>query len=360
MVRFLVFILFFYSTYSFAFKATITVLEAPLFAFPDETSKVIQYHRKGELIYIHPHEEYIDNFKDRIDDLSKGITADSTNDPLFKDNKAYIPNPESKFYKTISRDGNEAWVLKEHVFINFKDAREFNQTLPSHDQTDYRISEPLNKNYPFEDEIGYKGQSQFALGVPNFRTYPFRENISDTEINFSKEFNFIWSKAVKENEERRFFIGAFGGVHFSSTDYLLRTQQANQENIRISIGPMVSYDLLRDFKRGLNIYFSIQTSLMDTMKVSVKSQSLGEKEDRQYFSVLPLSSVMGLNMQFYKLLSTFDGVIGSNIRLNLPKNYQATNTGSVSSFWNSTEDTDSFYQPLSAEINFFFGLQSYY
>ena len=45
-----------------AVNGIISVLEAPIFGEPNETSKVIQYYRKGDQVYIHPQETEEDPF----------------------------------------------------------------------------------------------------------------------------------------------------------------------------------------------------------------------------------------------------------------------------------------------------------
>lgn len=343
----------------FSLDGTITVLEAPIFAKPDEKTKVVQYYRKGDSIYIHPQEGFKDNYIELIEELTPGVEADLPEDPLFGE-KPYFPEEGGKFYKTISRNGKSAYVLKEHVILNFKDRREFNQKVIEHDHTDYRIAEPLPKNYPFDEDSGYKGQSQLAIGKSNFQAYPYSQDVFDTEINFSKEFNFIWSSAKKVNKEERFFFGVYTGMHFASVDYLLNTQKATQENIRLSLGPLASYDLLRDQERGLNVYLSIQAHLLDQMKITIKDPNSSSKEVRNYSTLFPISSVLGINYQFYETFSSFDTVLGTNVRFNLPKTYTANDKGSNSDFWQKTNETDNFHNPFTTEVNFYFGLQSYY
>ena len=342
----------------FAITGTITVLEAPIFAVPDEKSKVVQYYRKGDLIYIHPQEAFKDRYVDEIDFLTIGIEADHINDPLFKDKKVYYPPEDGQFLKTITRNGMEAYILKEHLILNYKDPREFQNKVIEHDHTDYRISEPLRPGYPFEMDTGYRSLTQFALGRPNFQAYPFQENISDTEISFSKELSYIWSKARKVNKENRFFFGLMLSLANSSVSYLLNTQSAKQDYTRFSLGPLASYDILRSHKYALNAYLSIQTSLLDRMEVSIDDPTNDIKETRSYQSILPFSSLVGVNYQFFKSLYVFDTVIGTNVRFNLPKSYTTSNNASEINFWRSQGRDDSFVQSFTSEVNFFFGLQS--
>ena len=58
--------LFSISLNALALEGTILVLDAPIFAKPDETTKVIQYYRKGDKIYIHPSEAIRENYGDEV------------------------------------------------------------------------------------------------------------------------------------------------------------------------------------------------------------------------------------------------------------------------------------------------------
>lgn len=361
MIKFYFIVLFFLAKLSYALDGTIIVLEAPLFAIPDDTSKVIQYHRKGELIYIHPQEGNLNLYQHEAQDLTTGIGPDLPNDPLFTDEKSYRPLESNLFYKTISKTGRAAFILKEHVKLNYKDRREFTKKEIKHDETDYRISEPLIPGYPFEQESGYRGLLQLAIGRPNFQNYQYKEKVKDTEINFSKELNYIWSKNdIVVNPDKRFFFGFMLGLYSASIDYLLDTQLASQENFRISLGPLTSYDLLRNDKSALNMYISLQTHILDEMKIKMEIPNSNDKEERSYKALFPFSALLGVNYQIFKSVYIFDAVIGSNVRFHLPKTYTAISKASTSSFWNSTSANDQLEQPFMVEVNLFIGLQSYY
>lgn len=353
-------ILFLFSASTFAIEGTITVLEAPIFKTPDESGKVVQYYRKGQTIFIHSMEAFKDYFGDKEIIQVKGITFDKSDDPLIGDSKVYIPDEDSKFYKTISRKGSEAYILKEHVLLTYKDKREFSRKVLDHDHTDYRIAEPIPKSYPFIIESGYRGLTQMAIGQPNYKPYPYQRKIRDSKISTSKELNFIWSRAEKIDTRQRFFFGVMTGIHFSQIQYLLTGEKATQDNVRFSVGPYASYDIYRTKANALNIYTSSQVYLYDQMKVSIKSTENSASEERMYSNNLGFSQLLGFNYQFFKAVYNFDTVIGTNIRVNLPKTYEAKTGAGNPDFWNSTSKNDEFDQPLSTELSLYFGIQSYY
>lgn len=151
-----------------------------------------------------------------------------------------------------------------------------------------------------------------------------------------------------------------GGTHFSSITFLLNRQEAVQSNIRLSLGPFASYDIYRNKRYAFNVYTSSQYYFYDSMEISIKEREGELKESRAYKSNLSFSQLLGLNFQFFKSFYTFDSIIGSNVRINLPKNYTADQKGFVTSFWQNTSSDDSYSQPLTAEVSLFIGLQSYY
>ena len=213
---------FFICSIALSKEAQVIVLEAPLFAVPNKNSKVIQYARKGDIIYIHPSELARDKYEGLLDtsyeqmlEHDKKYTKEYK-DKLFPEGESYIPNPNSQFYKTIGKSGVDAYILKKHVFLLYKDLRELNQKFVTKDETDYRIDEPLPKGYPLAQESGYRGQFLVGMGTPATSNYPYSEAIRDTGFDYNKELIFVWSKQVKWDLKRRFF---FGGVFYLHNAY---------------------------------------------------------------------------------------------------------------------------------------------
>ncbi len=350
----------FYIQHCFAVTGQITVLESPLFSQPDETSKILQYKRKGAEIYIHKQEVIQDEFEDLSFNNPKGIKADKNKDLFIGDEKLYYPELDGKFFKTLTSNGQEAFVLKEHVFLILKDKRELSQKIIEHDHTDYRISEPLPKDYPFYSEEGYRGVSIFAFGIPNYSPYNYTEKVIDTEFSTSKEISFIWSRAEDVDYRKRFFFGLMTGLHHSSINFLTTNFKSTQENMRFFLGPLAGYDIYRTKENALNIYTSTQFYLYDKMKITIEDNNSEASEERSYQSNLGISQVFGANYQFFKIIHEFDVVLGLNGRINLPRTYTAESSAGNQEFWKSTGSNDSYSQDLTTELSLYFAFQSYY
>ena len=352
-------ILFLLPSFSFAIDGTITVIEAPLFYTPDESSKVIQYLRKGDRVYLHPSETYQDKYSfEEFKNLDE-TKIDNLDDPLLNEGTIYRANTENKFLKTIAKDGREAYILREHVFIDFNDKRELNQPVISHDNTDYRLEEPINKNYPFIKSGNYRGQMSFSLGEPNYTAYPYQQRILDSSSELLKEVDFVWSRAEAIDKKNRFFFGAKGGLHFSKIKHLLETQSASQSNFRLTIGPYASYDTFKTESSVFNIYTSLQYHLVDRMEISISDNS-GISDSRVYDTYLGFSGNLGFNYQIFKSVYTFDTIMGANLRMLAPREYTTNDNPQESSLWQSSSSKDSYNQPFTTEMSYFIGLQSYY
>lgn len=351
-------LLIFFIPSAFAIEGTITVLEAPIFGEPDEKSPVIQYYRKGDMIYLHPQEAAEDPYKDENFRYTKYIEPQKFDDPLL--NKAYKPNEESRFYKTLARSGREAYVLKEHVFVQFKDAREIGQDVIAFDHTDYRIEEPLPTDYPFLLEDFYRGELKLALGQPNYDPYPFNERVVDQSFNIATEISFVWSKAQELDRKERFFFGAIGGFSVASMDILTPNQSASQRNFRLFLGPHAAYDVYRDEKTIFNLYMNTQFFLLDRMDVSITDNTTNENEERTYTSDWGLSPNIGMSYQWLKIVGDLDLTIGANMRGILPRDYRAIDTGNISNVWRSRGTDDEYYQSFITELTYFIGFQNSY
>ena len=355
MVR--VFITLLLSTSAFAINGIITVLEAPIFGEPDESAPVIQYYRKGENIYLHPQEAEQKVYQAKDFKYLEVIKPDIYKDPMIE--KPYRPKKENKFYKTLARSGREAYVLKEHVYIEYKDAREMEQEVISFDHTDYRIEEPLPRNYPFISEQDYRGQFMLALGQPNFDPYPYRQQVLDQSLNLTTELSFSWLKIQKIDPRRRFMFGAIGGFNLSRAKYVLTTQTATQSNFRLFLGPHASYDFYRSPKHRFALYLNTQVYLLDQMDISINDNAGGASEKRQYSSRIGISPNLGGHFKWLNYWGSMNLVLGANLRASLPRNYQAAAGARESRLWRD-RGQDTYYQSFMTEISYVIGIENNY
>lgn len=361
-IRFLV--IFMIVTNSYAQEAQITVLEAPLFKTPDQNSFVVQYVRKGDIIYIHPAELARDRYEGLIEETHKKIVgydgkhAQMYPDKLFKKGQTYFPDPASKFYKTLSKSGADAYILKEHVFLLYKDGRELDQKTVAKDPTDYRIEEPLPKGYPLARETGYRGQYLFSLGTPSSNSYPYAENIRDTGYDYNKEFIFVWNRQVKWDITRRFFFGGVFYFHSGNIEHTTNHITATENIFRVGAGPYLSYDIWRNQDYVINFYGALTFNFYDNLEINqeVTTESpVAKYKDKREYKSTHFSSRFGTQFFVRDILSSFDLVIGANVNVELPHTYEAYTNPKYDQYWKN-----SFQKGWSLQQSYFVGLQSDY
>ncbi|MBD65340.1 MAG: hypothetical protein CME62_09035 [Halobacteriovoraceae bacterium] len=343
-----------------AIEGIITVLEAPIFARPDDTSKVIQHIRKGHKIYIHDAHAAKDPFDEQSFTTSPSQFKPVNKDEFLSDEEIFIPDETSLFYKTIAKSGREAYILKEHVFLDFKDSRELDQEVLAQDNTDYRIAEPLEKSYPLLPEFqGYRGLTQVSLGQPNYEAYPYKQSVLDSSTELIKEVSFTYSK-LADFENNRLYFGAIAGLHFSAQNYVLESQIAKQKNTRFYLGPYLSYDVYRSQSFELSFNTSFMFLLFDEMEIEISDSEMGESETRSYANSFSIQPNFGSAINFKKSFFDFDTVLGFNVKGILPKSYTSSGEGQTSSFWQDLAEGDQYDQGFRVELTYFLGVQSEY
>ncbi len=106
-------------------------------------------------------------------------------DKLFRGEEENTAFLEDEFIPTLDRQGNTVYVLSEHIFVYFNDAREYKQRVIAKDPTDYRLEEPLPKKIPasFRDwpqrSVHYGGSPSLTMKVIPIR---IRSNVKVTQV----------------------------------------------------------------------------------------------------------------------------------------------------------------------------------
>lgn len=363
MVRILIFLLF--CSTAFAKEGVITVLEAPIFTSPDSSSPVVQYIRKGAKIYIHAAEMAVDRYEGLIEESDEKIRKYDKDhsqmypDKLFPEGETYFPEKSSKFYKTLTKSGADGYILKDHVFLLYKDTREFSQKELERDPTDYRIEEPLPKGYPLAQETGYRGQYLFSMGTPSTDSYPYSESIADTGFDYNKELIMVWNRQIKWDLSRRFFFGGIFYFHSSNIEHVTDNITATENLFRMGVGPYLSYDIWKTKEYAINFYGAITYNFYNTIEISQEIQlnDTGNTSisDKREYKAQHFSSRMGTQFFIKDVFEDLDFIIGANINLELPHTYNASTNPQYDQYWE-----ESFYRSWSVQQSYFVGFQSDY
>lgn len=341
---------------TFAGDAVIAVLESPIFSKPSTNSKILQYKRKGDKVYIHQIYFRQDAFEDEEIISQKELQESEKNynknypDQYFS-NKNHDMN--SKFYKTLTRSGREGYILKDHVFLYFNDKRELSQTSLERDKTDYRIEEPLPKAYPLITPTGYRGKVLFSLSTPTDQPYAYSENIRDTGFNFNKEANFIWAKQVSYDISRRFFFGGEFNIMSGQVFYTTSNIEATENQVRIGIGPYLSYDVFRHKRHILNIQGSLVFNFYDSKEVKQNFKDTNSSSSATYLSRY-FTPKIGMSYHLNDAFVELDLIIGLKAQLHSSRTYKLIQN-SDEEIWKQNFDTQ-----FNLEQSYFLGLQTSY
>lgn len=300
---------------AFAYEAVVTALEAPLFRVQDDKSKVIQYLRKGDIIKIH---------------------RSNTFDP---------------FYKTFTTTFDEAYILKEHVYVYYNDSKELDQSIPLIDNTDYRIPEPLPKDYPFIQPTGYRGQMNISFGGFNSENYTYDEKVRDSSKDSFISIDFLWSKGFDEDLSRRKFKGILASVSNSKSTFLFDSATSTEQVLKIAAGPYFSYDTWKNENYIVNIYSSLLLNFYDNLEIAREEGSQLDKAEYYSYS---LQMKSGVSLAIKDFLADFDFLVGLGVNFALPTKYKIKSQSSSNYF------KDSFSTDFNSQLGITLGIQSDY
>jgi len=247
-------------------RAMIIVLEAPIFKEPSTEAKIVQYARKGQLVYV--------DHRDLIEDpgaLTKKVIT--FNDYLGKET---IPVPDSgkqRWYTTLDRNGQNAYILGDHLKVIYNDFREFNEkvAVDGHDPTDYRLSEPIRDVYPFTEGQEFRFNLTFGVGPGQKSNYNYNVPLSreDYRVRTAIGINIHWPERLFTH----FRLGLNAGFYTQKRRFYLEEgdRAANESGGSFSAGPTINFDQFRGkkfqitYSAGLNFnwarYFVEQETL---------------------------------------------------------------------------------------------------
>jgi len=338
-MKFLLLILMFTSEV-FALEAVVTVLETPMLREKDLDAKVVQYLRKGDVIKIHP---AIGNTK-KYDHMAP------------KDFKA--PDFDtSEFTPTLDRQGNIVYVLTEHLYVYFEDLKESSQKVLAKDPTDYRLQEPLPKNYPLSSLSGYRGQALFGFTQPYYQSYPYHETIKAKGYNSPTDFTFTLLRQSPGDHGDRLYLGSTLNVRFFENNYLFSdNRQSDEKGFKVGIGPYVSYDAYKGEKNRLNLYMAVNFYFFNQLYIT---QSFREVSDTRTYRAYSVSPRIGLQYHRKNIMENLDFVLGTAMESELPTVYEAKNRAYEASWWRSAT-SDKFTTTTTFSLGGYLGLQAAY
>lgn len=313
-------------------EALVRVLEAPLFSEPYPEAEVVQYLRKGEKIKIHnihvrkpvQDEEFLEVSEKGVIDYNKKYPDKSVTQNL-------DDTPED-FIKTRDRLGREAFILKEHIAILYFDPRELDEKPLKYDPTDYRIEEPLPKDYPFKQEYKIPHEGIISLGYinSNARSYSYTENVTDASLQHGLTLNAVWSRQ-KEKDETLFWGYQFQ-LKVAKTKYELETRIAEEGLVRAGFGVYGHYIFYEKKDWRLNINGGARLNIWDSVKIR-QTVIDSETTEARYFKGPSVSVHSGLFYQYKAFAQNTSFIIGYELTPTLPLSQTSSNKVTNSSWW---------------------------
>ncbi|OFZ16533.1 MAG: hypothetical protein A2X86_12105 [Bdellovibrionales bacterium GWA2_49_15] len=332
-----------------AAEAVVIVLQTPLFAGPKIDSTILQYHRKGEHLYI----------RDSNVSPSPHSKNYDSNNP--EEGEEYFPVfhqvPSSGFFETVTRTGQSAFIKADHVKILYADEREkLTEISPfEHDPTDYRLEEPLPPKYPIYDPNRYRMALAYAFGPQRKVNYPYPSLITGEDFKVRKGFYGHYIKKVDWDPYDRFYFGFFGYYFTSETDFsLLSGTFAIEEQKIISIGPYFSYDTFRINKLTLSFAGGITAN---RHIMTIKAQN-GASLDQRTFASWTLTPRLGSNIQIKSVFPNTDFFTGVELQAAHPFRLTSSDPQQNRNNWN--QEKDRVYFAPGAQFTVCLGVQSTY
>ena len=345
----------FFATITWSGKGIVIVLEAPLLEKPDLKSRIVDWVRKGQKIYIHNK-----HFLQGPLELVLGSKKDLKKIGWTKE------KDHPQFYLTLGRFSGEAYIPKKYVKLIFKDHREFAQKITSldPDPTDYRPREPLMKGYPLLPRNLWRGQLSVIFGPHTKSNYIYPRAILQEQYALRKGMYLSYGRKASSKIQERFYFGGtflFSIATAEFTLYLLDNTpiQSREKNWQIGLGPYLAYDLWRNQNYQITLQGRVQVN-WNSISVSQVSPSSGNSEER-IFQGLSFTPHMASLIQKKEIIPKFDLLLGIDIPFFFPQLLGSESSPQSPSFWQPEgSHNDAFFIPLGSTMTFFLGLQRHY
>ncbi|MFZ4712581.1 MAG: hypothetical protein ACOYL6_02610 [Bacteriovoracaceae bacterium] len=337
------------STKLFAAEGVVKVLEAPLFRSEDDEGAVVQYVRKGDKIYIH-------DAALRGEDYVPLETVFSEADEIIEKKKKI----GGKFYATIDNQGRVAYIPKVYIDLTFKDEREFEHEKLAQDHTDYRLKEPLPKDYPLYSPTGYKSFITMGFGPNPKNNYQYPSRIR--KENFGQNFDVTATMLMKASRDysNRFYYGGMVHLLRDQSKFELESGSAEEIEFKAGVGPYISYDPFVGEKFRFTLYTALIYNLFNVHGVAQTTEK-GYKEGRAYTGTT-FSPRFGFIVNFSdiypELMDQFDFLVGTSIMTEYPRKLTSRQAPAQRGLWQAGAGDQISNAALTATL--FIGLQKRY
>lgn len=316
----------FFSFNTIAAEGIVKVLEAPLYREENLDSKIVQYVRKGDKIYLYD-----------------GALRDEDYVPMdtvfVNENEIKIPERtnHSEFLATIDKQGQVAFISKKYVDILYLDDREFAQKPLKPDPTDYRLAEPLPREYPLYSPTGYRSFLTLGLGPNPKNNYQYRDRVKTEHYDYNYEFSAVFANKVSYDHRERFYFG--GMVNFISTksSFELENRNAQETQMKVGLGPYLSYDPFVSERLRITLFTSLQFNLLNQHSVA-QSDPVTRKEETALFTGSTFSPRFGTYFTVPDFVEGLDLISGISLQTEWPRRLVNRAPVQYAGYWNQEKN----------------------
>jgi hypothetical protein len=313
-----------FTLHSKANDAVIIVLQSPLLKEPSLNSKVLQYLRKGERVYV--------------------------------PNEVALTYPLPEFIETFDRVGNTVYVPSKYLKVITNSEAENNSpiSIGEHDPTDYRLEESIPSTYPFSNYSYLKSSLSLTMGNNQKSPYDYQKSTSQQEYPMENGLRLLVTKRASFDKFDRFYFGLYTSIS-SVTNTISFNDLTNTKENRstIKLGPSIVFDAFKN-----NHYrISFGTGFTYNFHKSYVAQNLlnGASEER-YFNGFSLSPFVTAYFQMENVFPNVDAVLGADTFLNLPHTLKSSAPAVYAEYWPS----DSINEGFLPQTSLFIGVQVKY
>ncbi|MCB9060172.1 MAG: hypothetical protein H6622_01455 [Halobacteriovoraceae bacterium] len=315
------FLFFFIITELLAGKGVVLVLEAPLLIAPDKNATIVQYVRKGDIIYVN-----YEHFRD------------GQAPPLPPSENPTLDEIYSSFYKSIDRNGNTVYIPQQYVKLIYKDEREFDSNVSpfKYDPTDYRIIEPISDTYPFIPPNDYRIIAGVGVGSPRKFNYDYLTEIMSQNYGFEFGGTAAMLQNINLDETGRFYFGGKGTLKMVRSEIIFDQEfsDASETKYEVIVSPTISYDVFRSNKLLLTLYGG---PFIGFNQITISLNGTDLSEDRT-FSGYFFGATIGSYIQFLNTIEKdFSFILGGDAFINAPYTLISGSEGE-SEDWNYEND----------------------
>lgn len=318
--------LFIFSTELFAAEGVIKVLEAPLYREENLDSPIVQYVRKGDKIYL-----YDGALRD--EDYIHMDTVFATEEVIKIPDRTNV----SEFYATLDKQGQVAFIHKKYVDVLYLDKREFAQKPLKPDPTDYRLSEPLPKEYPLFTPTGFRSYLVAGMGPNSKNIYQYRERVKTEKYGYNQELSAMFSNKVAYDHRERLYFGGVVNFSNSRSNFDLESRSAEERQLKVGIGPYLSYDAFVTENYRISFYTSVTFNFINQHSVMQTDLASGRSETA-LFSGTSFSPRFGTYINLPALAEGLDIVGGISIQSEWPRKLINRAPVQYAGYWNQTEN----------------------